>query len=107
MAKGTYEEIWEHANNLGFQGRCRAALWDVANEVLAGTEGFPAAGQESEDHDRSYATRLLRNETKISNQVLAQQVLRSEAVVGDVAGSTDADIQTQINTTWAELRGIQ
>ena len=105
----TYAEIYAAATDEAFQARCRAALWEQANKVLAGDEGFPAAGQASAQpmDDPAYAYKALRDQTTISDRVLAMQVLRNSSIAANPAASADADILWQLNNAiWAELRSI-
>jgi len=105
----SYTDIWTHANNADFQGKCWAALWDVCNRVLAGESGFPAAGQVAAQasDDAGYALRVLRVESRLTGQQLAQQILRNATIAGSPATADDSALQYQINANvWAELRGI-
>lgn len=104
----SYTDIWTSANDADFQGRCWAALWDVANKVAIEAAGFPASGQESTDdgYDVAYAYRLLRDESTLTSRQLAQQVLRNGTIASSPVTATDGDIQYQINNTWAMLRNI-
>jgi hypothetical protein len=100
-----YSDIWTNANDADFQGRCWAALWDVANKVQAGDTGFPASGQDGTGDD-TFAINVLRDNTRITSKQLAQQVLRNATIASNPATSTDNDIQYQINNSWAALREI-
>jgi hypothetical protein len=104
-----YADIWTHANDETFQGRCWAALWDVCNKVAAGDAGYPAAGMAaaSADDDAAYAIRVLRDEARVTARQLAQQVLRNPTIAANPASAVDNDLAWQINNAaWAELRGI-
>lgn len=104
-----YADIWANANDADFQGRCWAALWDIANKVMASASGYPASGQEaaSAASDQSFAASVLKDETRITGRQLAQQVLRNATIASNPAGATDNDIAWQINNgAWALLRGI-
>jgi hypothetical protein len=100
-----YSDIWTNANDADFQGRCWAALWDVANKVYESEAGFPAAGQEGAG-DSEYAINVLRDKTNITSRQLAQQILRNTTIAANPATANDSDIQYQINTEWASLRDI-
>jgi hypothetical protein len=103
-----YSDIWTNANDADFQGRCWAALWDVANKVLADTTGYPASGQEATnaEDDDVYSKNILTDKVSISGRQLAQQVLRNTTIANNPATATDADILFQINSIWAELREL-
>ena len=104
----SYATIYASATDADFQARCRAALWDVANRVVNGESGFPASGQASSyaAEDMEYALRVLRDQSTISDRVLAMQVLRNGTIASDPASASDGDIQYQINSIWAEFRRI-
>lgn len=105
----SYATIFESANDATFQGRCRAALWDISQKVLAGDSGYPAAGMVSVQplDDTAYALRVLRDQTTVSDRVLAMQVLRNSTIAANPAASADNDLAWQINNAiWAELRSI-
>lgn len=105
----SYTAVWTNANNEAFQGRCWAALWDIANKVAAGNEGYPASGQVSGQplDDGAYALKVLRDEARCTSRQLAQQVLRNATIAADPATATDNDIAWQINNaSWSELRRI-
>ena len=103
----TYAEIYTFATDPTFQSRCRAALWEQANKVANGDSGFPAAGQENAIDDPEYSRRILRDEARVTDRVLAMQVLRNSTIAANPAASADADILWQLNNAvWAELRRI-
>jgi hypothetical protein len=104
----SYATIYATATDATFQARCRAALWDVCNKVAGQESGFPAAGQADANaaEDRDYALRVLRDESRITDRVLAMQVLRNGTIAGDPASASDGDIQYQVNSIWASLRRI-
>lgn len=105
----SYATIYASATDADFQARCRAALWDVANRVINGESGFPASGQVSAQplDDTAYALRVLRDQTTLTDRILAMQILRNATIASNPEGATDGDIQYQINSgVWAELRSI-
>jgi hypothetical protein len=104
----SYATIYASATDATFQARCRAALWDVANKVINEESGFPASGQAhaSASEDSEYALRVLRDQSTISDRVLAMQVLRNATIASDPAEASDGDIQFQVNSIWAEFRRI-
>jgi len=103
-----YADIWTHANDVAFQGRCLAAMWDISNKILNDDPSFPAAGQEAAtpNDDDVFARRVLRDEVSITPRQVAQQALRNVTIAASPATSTDNDIQFQLNSVWAEIRGI-
>lgn len=104
-----YADIWANANDAAFQGRCWAALWDIANKVASGEAGYPAAGQESAqpEDDEYFALKILRDESRITDRQLAQQVLRNATIAANPSTSSDNDLSWQINNaSWSELRRI-
>ena len=104
-----YADVWTNATDTAFQGRCWAALWDVANRVVAQEAGFPAAGQVSAQpaDDQAFALKILRDEEKLTGRQLAQQVLRNTTIADSPATASDSAIQWQIvNQSWSELRRI-
>jgi len=104
-----YADIWTHANDETFQGRCWAALWDIANKVAGAESGYPAAGQASgqPEDDEYFALKILRDSTKLSSRQLAQQVLRNATIAANPAVAADNDLAWQINNaSWSELRRI-
>jgi hypothetical protein len=105
----SYANIWTHANDGDFQGRCWAALWDIANKVAAGDTGYPAAGQASAQplDDGAYALKVLRDQSAVTARQLAQQVLRNATIAANPAAATDSDLAWQINNaSWSELRRL-
>jgi hypothetical protein len=104
-----YADIWTHANDADFQGRCWAALWDIANKVAAGDSGYPAAGQASAqpEDDEYFALKILRDNTRITSRQLAQQILRNATIAASPGTAADNDLAWQINNaSWSELRRI-
>jgi hypothetical protein len=104
-----YADIWTHANDEAFQGKCWAALWDMCNKVASGESGYPAAGMAAANpaEDVSYAIKVLRDEARVTARQLAQQVLRNATIAANPSATADNDIAWQINNAaWAELRGI-
>ena len=105
----TYATTWQYANDADFQGRCWAALWDIANKVANEDTGYPAAGQAaaSSSDDLTYAARIQKDEANLTSRQLAQFVLRNSTISADPANSTDNDIAWEINNAaWAEFRRI-
>lgn len=105
----SYSAIWTHANDETFQGRCWAALWDISNKVVAGDEGYPAAGQAAANgaEDVSFANSILKDESRITGRQLAQQVLRNATIATNPGAAVDSDLAWQINNAaWSVLRGI-
>jgi hypothetical protein len=101
-----YSDIWTHANDADFQGRCLAALWDISNKVVAGDEGYPAAGQVGAG-DEAFALSVLKDETRLTGRQLAQQVLRNATIAANPAIAADNDLSWQVNNAaWSVLRGI-
>jgi len=104
-----YFDIWTNANDAAFQGKCWAALWDIANKVVAGDSGYPAAGQAAAATaaDYSFAASVLKDEVRVTGRQLAQQVLRNGTIAADPSAATDNDLAWQINNVaWSVLRGI-
>lgn len=105
----SYAAIWTHANDETFQGRCWAALWDIANKVVAGDTGYPAVDQVSVQplDDVTYALKVLRDEARCTGRQLAQQVLRNATIATNPAIAGDSDLAWQINSAaWSDLRRI-
>jgi hypothetical protein len=104
-----YSDIWTNANDADFQGKCWAGLWDIANKVIAGDSGYPAAGQAAaaSASDYAFAASILKDEVRITGRQLAQQVLRNATIAADPSAATDNDLAWQINNAaWSVLRGI-
>ena len=103
-----YSDIWTNANDAAFQGKCRAAIWDVSNRVINDEVGFPASGQEAAvaAEDTEYALKVLRDVASLSDRVLAMQVLRNATIAASPSTASDSDIQFQVSNIWAELRRI-
>lgn len=95
-------DIFTAANNADFQGRCMAAAWQTAQHVIAGDEGYNVT-QPSKD----FAYSLLRDSAQITPRQVAMQVLRNATIAGNVAASTDNDIDWQVKTAWADLMSVR
>lgn len=97
----SYTDIFNAANDPGFQGRCRVATWrtaqDIANEA-----------PETENHQsrKDWAMRVLADRTNITDRQLAMQVLRNSVIAAAPANAPDSDIQYQVNTVLDALIAI-
>lgn len=96
-----YSDVWTTANDATFQGRCWAALWDVAVQVLDGVDTYPNAPK-----DLRFARLILKQEIKLSGIQLANQVLRKNTIANDPVGSGDAAVRNQLLAVWDTLKGI-
>lgn len=98
-----YSEIWTHANDPAFQGRCWAGLWSVAELVAELEPGYPSTAA-----DLKYADVVLKQETVVEATQLAAQVLRSpDDPTQGAEGTTDGYIHAQIkDNSWELLRSI-
>ena len=96
-----FADIYTAANDTTFQGRCMAAAWQTAQHVIAGDEGYDASAP-----SKDFAYSLLRDQARISAKQVAMQVLRNVTIAGNVAGSTDSDIDWQVKQVWADLVSI-
>ena len=96
------QSVYEAAQDDTFQGRCMAAAWQTAQHVVAGDEGYNVT-QQSKD----FAYSLLRDSNQITPRQVAMQVLRNLTIAGNVAGSTDSDIDWQVKQVWADLMSVR
>jgi hypothetical protein len=94
-------DVFNAANDATFQGRCMAAAWQTAQHVVAGDEGYNVTPQ-----SRDFAYELLRDKARITPRQVAMQVLRNLTIAGNVAASTDSDIDWQVKQVWTDLAGI-
>ena len=94
-------DIFTAANDETFQGRCMAASWQTAQHVIAGDNGYDASAP-----SKDFAYSLLRDQTRITAKQIAMQVLRNATIAGNVAGSTDSDIDWQVKQIWSDLVSI-
>jgi hypothetical protein len=91
-------DVFTAANDATFQGRCLAAAWMTAQHVLVGTEGYDLSAP-----SKDFAHSLLRDQSRISAKQVAMQVLRNVTIAGNIAASTDGDIDWQVKAVWADL----
>lgn len=78
-----------------------AAAWQTAQHVIAGDEGYDASAP-----SKDFAYSLLRDQTRITAKQVAMQVLRNLTIAGNVASSTDSDIDWQTKQIWTDLVSI-
>jgi hypothetical protein len=90
--------VYEAANDATFQGRCLAACWAAANDILVEDPQTP-------EHARrvNWATNVLRDKAAATPRQIAVQVLRNPTIAANPIGSTDGDIQFQVNSIIATL----
>jgi hypothetical protein len=93
-----YTDIYAAANEAGFQGRCQAALWKAAQDILAEA---PATA----DHDlrAAWARKVLTDRANISARQVAMQVLRNPVIAAAPAAATDNDIKFQVDSVISDL----
>lgn len=82
-----YADIYNAANDTQFQGRCLAAMWKAATDVLAEDPQTPNYAIR-----RQWAFNVLRGRVSISPQILAMQVLRNPTVAANPGASQDTDL---------------
>jgi hypothetical protein len=90
--------VYDAANDPAFQGRCLAACWVAANDILA--EDPQTAGHAGR---LNWATNVLRDKTAATPRQIAVQVLRNATIAGNPTAATDGDIQFQVNSVIATL----
>ena len=96
-----FTDIYTAANDETFQGRCLAAAWQTAQHVIAADEGYDVSAP-----SKDFAYSLLRDQTRITAKQVAMQVLRNATIAGNVASSTDSDIDWQVKQVWLDLVSI-
>lgn len=94
-------DVYNAASNADFQGRCLAAAWQTAQHVIAGDNGYDASAP-----SKDFAYSLLRDQARITPRQVAMQVLRNTTIAGNVADSTDSDIDWQVKQVWLDLVSI-
>lgn len=94
-------DVYNAAENADFQGRCMAAAWQTAQHVIAGDGGYDASTP-----SKDFAYSLLRDQSRITPRQVAMQVLRNATISGNVAASTDSDIDWQVKQVWSDLVSI-
>lgn len=82
------QSVYEAANDATFQGRCLAAAWKAANDIIAESDQTPNHAARVE-----WALKILRDRQSITPRVLAMQVLRNATVAANPAASVDGDIE--------------
>jgi hypothetical protein len=97
----SFLSIYTAANDDEFQGRCMAAAWITAQHVIAGDSGYDLSAP-----SRDFSYSLLRNQASIIPKQVAMQVLRNVTIAGNIAESTDSDIDWQTKEIWADLVSI-
>ena len=93
-----YTDIYTAANDATFQERCLVAMWKAAQDITAEASNTP-------NHQAriDWATRVLQDGANITPRQLAMQVLRNPTIASNPTGSTDDDLQFQVNSVLANL----
>lgn len=88
-----YADVFNAANDANFQGRCLAACWVAANDILG-------EDPQTENHAQrvNWATNILRDRSAATPRQIAVQVLRNSTIAGNPGASSDGDIQFQVNS---------
>lgn len=94
-------DIFTAANDETFQGRCMAAAWQTAQNVIAEVGGYDVRRQ-----SKDFALSLLRGQTQITAKQVAVQILRNSVIAANIAASTDTDILFQAQQIWKDLMSI-
>lgn len=94
-------DVYNASQNATFQGRCLASAWATAQHVLAEDAGYDDSAQ-----SKNFSLKLLRKQTTVSAEQIAMQVLRNATIAADISGSTDNDINYQVNQIWSDLIDI-
>lgn len=98
----SYAQTWAASNDPDFQGRCRAALWDIARQVITEENGYPSGAL-----NKRIARLILSGEARISNEQLVVLVLTDSVIAADIPNSTDTRIHNVLrNGAWNIIRGI-
>jgi cytochrome c5 len=96
-----YADIFNAANDPLFQGRCLVAMWRAAQDIAAEAPEAPSHQQRAD-----WATRVLQDKAIITPRQLAMQVLRNMTIAANPGGSSDDDIQFQVNSILLPLIAI-
>lgn len=88
-----YADIYNAANDSMFQGRCRVALWIAADSIIAEDPATP-------NHEArvNWALTAQQNRLHLTQENLAQAVLRNPSIAANPGASSDSDIQFQVNS---------
>lgn len=89
----SYLTIFEAANNVEFQSRCRVATWRAAQDIAAEDDATPNHATRMD-----WASRVLTDKSNITDKQLAMQVLRNVGIAESPNAAPDEDIQFQINS---------
>jgi hypothetical protein len=97
----SYLSIYAAANDHDFQARCRVATWKAAQDVAA-------EDPETVDHAArlEWASRVLNDNTAITDRQLAMQVLRNPVIAADPGTVSDNDIQFQVSVVLPNIIAI-
>lgn len=82
------QAVFEASGNTTFQGRCLAACWKAANDIIAESDQTPNHAARVE-----WALKILRDRQSITPRVLAMQVLRNATVAANPDAALDGDIE--------------
>lgn len=96
-----YLVIFAASNDVAFQSRCRVATWRAAQNIASEDPTL-------EDHATrmEWASRVLTDNTKITDKQLAMQVLRNEVIAEDPAAAPDSDIQYQVDLALSSIMAV-
>lgn len=97
----SYLTIFAAATDGAFQSRCRVATWKAAQDIAA-----EAATEPSHQMRADWASRVLADQTNITDRQLAMQVLRNAVIAADPANAADGDIQYQVNSVLDSIIAI-
>ncbi len=92
------QSTFEAANDATFQGRCLAAAWKAAANILNESEQTPNHAARVE-----WALNILRDRQSITPRVLAMQVLRNATIAANPAAATDGDIEFAVASYLSDL----
>lgn len=96
-----YIDTFNASRDPSFQGRCLAALWSVAQDIIA--EDPQTANHAAR---RAYAVSVLRGQQTITLEMLAVQVLRNTTVASNPTTAADGDIKFVLVSQIADLLEI-
>lgn len=96
-----YADIYNAANDANFQGRCFAAAWKAAANILVEDPQTPNHAARLE-----WAFKALRDRLSISPRLLAMQILRNPTVAANPGAAQDSDLDFVIATYLDDLIAI-
>ena len=94
----SYATVYAASQESGFQGRCMAACWDIANDI-----SNESPSTENHRARMDWAREVVRGTQAVTLQQLAVITLLNPTIAANPSAATDSDLKYQLTTQLALL----